>query len=197
MILKRQTDQQLTKMESHCKHPTCSCAPVSSVSQMLHEMDFDRGPWSAALYGDLSRLKYLLNKESFKVDSLDSSGYSSLHYAARAGHFEIVKYLHSAGADINLPTRAGHSTPLHRAACQGHIIIVQFLLDNGANVRIQDSDGCTVLHRCAERNFKEICLLLMSRNSELVNVFDSRQRLPKDCCTDLSLQTLLENSFGN
>ena len=146
-----------------------------------------------ALYGDLNRLNYLLNKESFKVDSLDSSGYTSLHYAARAGHFDIVKYLHSVGADINLPTRSGHSTPLHRAAYQGHITIVKFLLDKGAHVHIRDSDGCTVLHRCAERNHKEICQLLVAQNVELINAFDSRQRLPKDCCTDSELHTLLEN----
>jgi len=179
-------------MDSSCNNHNCPCTPFSSTSQTLDEMDFDRGPWSAALYGDLDRLNHLLNKESFKVDSLDSSGYSSLHYAARAGHFKIVKYLHSVGADINLPTRSGHSTPLHRAAYQGHTTIVQFLLDNGANVQIRDSDGCTVLHRCAERNHKDICQLLMARNPDLANIFDLRQRLPKNCCTDPYLQTLLK-----
>ena len=49
-----------------------------------------------ALEGDLHRLTHLLRKES--ADVLDSAGYSSLHYASRAGHLDIVKYLLSAGS---------------------------------------------------------------------------------------------------
>jgi len=90
-------------MDCSCNHP----AAVVSACQTLDEMEFDRGPWSAALYGDVDKLSHLLNKGTFTADSLDSSGYSALHYAARAGHIEIVRYLHSVGANINLPTRSG------------------------------------------------------------------------------------------
>ena len=51
-----------------------------------------------ALEGDLPRLTHLLKKGTVCADSLDSAGYSPLHYASRAGHVDIVKYLISAGA---------------------------------------------------------------------------------------------------
>ena len=55
-------------------------------------------PFIVALEGDLKRLTHLLKNGTVCADVLDSAGYSPLHYAARAGHVDIVKYLISAGA---------------------------------------------------------------------------------------------------
>ena len=125
-------------------------------------------------------MKRLLNK-NYEVDILDSSGYSALHYASRAGYLEIVQYLHGEKkANLNLVTKSGRSTPLHRAAQQGHTRIVTYLLDNGADVQITDADGCTALHRSAERGHLSTCQILIDRHPELVNIRDKRYRLPTD-----------------
>lgn len=143
-----------------------------------------------ALDGDVNRLSKLLSKTD--VDALDSSGYSSLHYASRAGHLEVVKLLVARGANVNLLTRNNRSSSLHRASQMGKIAVVTYLLQNGANSDLQDSDGCTALHRAAIANHTNICKLLISHNHLLLHIPDSRNRLPKDCCSDLTLQTLLD-----
>ena len=144
---------------------------------------------STALDGDLNRLSMLLQK--VKADAVDSSGYSSLHYASRAGHLEVVKYLVAHGANVNLPTRSNQSSPLHRACQQGHLLVVKFLLQKGADAGSQDSDGCTPLHRAALANHADICQLLISQKPQLAHVSDSRSRLPKDCCSSATLKQLL------
>lgn len=53
----------------------------------------------------------------------DNYDYTALHYAARAGDFEICKMLILEGqAEINAITKGG-ATPLHRAATMGIINI--------------------------------------------------------------------------
>lgn len=96
----------------------CDHNHSGGVSQTLDEMEFERGIWYAAQYGDIDRVRALLAAGT-PVDKLDSAGYTALHYAARNGHEEIVSELLRAGANINCATRAGHATPLHRAASAG------------------------------------------------------------------------------
>ncbi len=142
-----------------------------------------------ALDGDLNRLSKLLQK--MNADAVDTSGYSSLHYASRAGHLEVVKYLVAHGANVNFSTRSNQSSPLHRACQQGHLLVVKFLLQNGADAGLQDSDGCTPLHRAALANHTDVCQLLISHNPQLAHISDLRSRLPKDCCSSATLKQLL------
>lgn len=143
----------------------------------------------SALNGDLNRLSRLL--QNIKADALDTSGYSSLHYASRAGHLEVVKFLIARGADVNLPTRNNQSSPLHRASQQGHLLVVKFLLDRGADPGLRDNDGCTPLHRAALADHTDVCQLLISHNPRLAQVSDTRCRFPKDCCSSATLKKLL------
>jgi hypothetical protein len=58
----------------------------------------------------------------------------ALRWAARNGHFEIVKFLLENGANVN----AMEDYALCSAAENGHFEIVKFLLENGANVNVLD-----------------------------------------------------------
>ena len=53
-------------------------------------MEFERGIWGAAREGETDRLVSLLEK-GVEPSSRDSSGYTALHYAARAGHGDTVR----------------------------------------------------------------------------------------------------------
>ena len=142
----------------------------------------------SALEGDIHRLSKLLKK--INVDVVDSSGYSSLHYASRAGRLDIVKCLVENGANVNLLTRGNQSSPLHRASQQGHADVVEYLLKNGAIVTLKDSDGFTPLHRAVLGNHNRVCKLLVSYDPNLIHVRDSKGRLPKDCCSSPDLEKL-------
>ena len=59
----------------------------------------DAGIWRAAQLGNLARLQELIGKCG-KVNPADETGYTPLHYAARAGHLTIVSYLLNSNANV-------------------------------------------------------------------------------------------------
>ena len=63
----------LGTMTSHC----CEHHAASSVCQTLDEMEFERGLWSAALNGEMDRVKKLI-ADGRDPNGLDSSGYTAL-----------------------------------------------------------------------------------------------------------------------
>ena len=73
-------------------------------------------------------MRALLERDRGARDARDGAGYAALHYAARAGHAEVVALLLRAGADPNATTCAGGASPLHRAAYMGREECVGMLL---------------------------------------------------------------------
>ncbi|XP_045459007.1 ankyrin repeat domain-containing protein 39 isoform X3 [Melitaea cinxia] len=109
--------------KSGCNHSNCNItSPNESVRQTLSEMDWERGIWNAAFTGDKGRVQLLIDKAKNTkelVNSVDNSGYTALHYAARNGHEDICRILLQYGGLIDAPTRSAKSTPLHKAAVAG------------------------------------------------------------------------------
>ncbi|KAK4880760.1 hypothetical protein RN001_008906 [Aquatica leii] len=153
--------------------------PTSSVCQTIDELDFERGIWYAAQNDDLDRVQKLIAKGT-DVDSRDSAGYTSLHYAARNGCLQVCKLLLKNGANINAATKSGCATALHRACTAGQMPIVQLLLSNNVDGLIKDADGKTALHRAAESKHIEICKVISSAYPELKDMVDAKGKLPKD-----------------
>ncbi|XP_014391908.1 PREDICTED: ankyrin repeat domain-containing protein 39 isoform X1 [Myotis brandtii] len=103
------------------------------------------GIWSAALNGDLGRVKYLIQK-AVDPSQPDLAGYTALHYASRNGHYAVCQFLLESGAKCDAQTRGG-ATALHRASYCGHTEIARLLLSHGSNPRLVDDDGMTSLHK--------------------------------------------------
>ena len=109
----------------------CGCAGSTasqSTTQTLGELEWERGIWNAALNGETVRVSAMLGRDQSLCDARDGSGYTALHYAARAGHVEIVALLLRAGAAPNATTCSGGASPLHRAAYMGREGWVETLL---------------------------------------------------------------------
>ena len=68
------------------------------------------------------------------VNAPDSTGWTPLHFAARAGGVEAVQLLLDAGAQVNVPDNKG-VTPLHRAIVESKCVLplIQALLIAGAD----------------------------------------------------------------
>ncbi|XP_015835535.1 ankyrin repeat domain-containing protein 39 isoform X1 [Tribolium castaneum] len=181
-------------MRQYCRLNTmCECGEHSgpnSVSQSLDELEFERGLWSAAQYGDLDRALHLLNK-GFGVDQRDAAGYTPLHYAARNGHLDICKLLVAKGACLDAVTCQGKATPLHRAATVGKFEIVKFLVENKANCRLKDADGKTALHRAAANKHLKICQYLLEVEPSLRNEVDIHEKRPADYVQTTEFLSLL------
>ncbi|XP_067135860.1 ankyrin repeat domain-containing protein 39-like [Centruroides vittatus] len=140
--------------QSHQHTNHCCHSAYSSVHQTLEELDFEKGIWSAALYGDYDRVKEFIDKN--KDPSVrDSSGYTALHYAARNNQLQVCKLLLKSGANPNAQTPGG-ATPLHRAAFKGNYEIVQLLLQSDGDPTICDCDGKTPIDKAVENNHKNV-----------------------------------------
>jgi len=118
-----------------CNHASNS---MSSFSQNMDELDFERSICGAAASNDVTRVNKLLEKAaqdgkaSQVANYVDRSGYTALHYASRAGHTEVVAALLKHGASVNCTTRSTLATPLHRAAFCGHENVIQLLLNHNS-----------------------------------------------------------------
>ncbi|GAA5857263.1 hypothetical protein JCM8547_009404 [Rhodosporidiobolus lusitaniae] len=133
---------------------------------------------TAASNGDLERLKSLIagNKggdeagpSAFTLANKTSphTGLAPLHYAAQAGHVDVVQWLvEEAGAMPELEDAEGE-TPLHRAAHRGHLDVCRFLISRDVEVGAQDADGWTALHNASSRGWLDIARLLVSAGASV------------------------------
>jgi Fem-1 family protein b len=71
------------------------------------------------------------------------------------GHFEIVKALVSAGANVNGTTKA-KSTPLRAACFEGRLDIVEFLVSHGADVNVANKFNNTCLMISAYKGHRDV-----------------------------------------
>nr|XP_019955403.1 PREDICTED: ankyrin repeat domain-containing protein 16 [Paralichthys olivaceus] len=89
------------------------------------------------------------------------SGDTLLHYAARHGHLDTVRYLvEGAGADVEVSNN-DYKRPLHEAASMGHRACVDYLLREGAAVdSLKKADWTPLMMACTRRNLDVIQELL-------------------------------------
>ncbi|NP_001290577.1 ankyrin repeat domain-containing protein 39 [Esox lucius] len=175
----------------HCGTGSCSHqVSYPSAHQTLDEMDFERGIWSAAMDGDLERVKSLL-KKGVDPNIRASANYTALHYASRSGHESVCRLLLQSGACANLQTLGG-ATALHRSAYCGHLDVVQLLLHHGADPQICDDDGSSPLHKAAEQDHEEVCRLLLQYCPSLWGHPNNKSLVPYQLAPDGHLKELLK-----
>ncbi len=85
---------------------------------------------------------------------------TALHYAARYGHLQLVKYLVGLNKfDLETQSINGR-TPLVWACDGGHIEVVKFLLEKDAKIDVRDQDGISPLLRAAGKGQLEMVKVL-------------------------------------
>jgi hypothetical protein len=97
----------------------------------------------AIRFNNVDELKRLIEVEGVDVNAVITPIQDTLlHEAAFAGQKEMVEFLISKGANLNVKNRQGE-TPLHKAAQHGYIEILKLLLHAGANYLEKDRFGHT------------------------------------------------------
>ncbi len=82
-------------------------------------------------------------------------GFTPLLFAARQGHFDTVKALVDAGANIDLPEPDG-TTALVMAIINFHYDIASYLMDKGADVNSADIRGRSALYAAVDQKNLDI-----------------------------------------
>ncbi|XP_031333831.1 eye-specific diacylglycerol kinase [Photinus pyralis] len=129
----------------------------------------------AAKVGDLQLVKQLHN-EGFSLLTTDSAGQTVLHYAARYGHKDIVKYLLGYGPStlLNFQDNSLGQTPLHKAAAYKSRGICCMLVAAGAALDITDHRGLTPR-----------LLALQAEDHDLAAYFESQEHFLQMVSNDL------------
>lgn len=127
----------------------------------------------AARYGELTDLELMFGHERLRelidfpslVD--ESSGSSSLMFAAANGHIDCVEFLaNQVSVSINQKNNNGN-TALHWASLNGHSDCVQFLISRSADVTASNMFGKTPFDEAMARDHKDCCELLVKEEVRL------------------------------
>ncbi|MFH1079795.1 MAG: ankyrin repeat domain-containing protein [Pseudomonadota bacterium] len=130
----------------------------------------------AARDGDMAKVKTLVESDPACVRG---RGGTAISAAASGGHLEIVRYLLSKGADVNVheQMRGFESmTPLLGAATRGNTEVVRFLIENGADVNSLPGHA-SPLFMAAYEGRREVAELLIAKGAD-VNVVVQSQSIP-------------------
>ena len=117
-------------------------AAIKTASSSLNTLD--ESVQTAAINGDVEKLKVLLDKGNIHINASNYSGITALHYAAENNHLTAVQELLGHGASVDVPDINGR-TPLYYVSVQGHADIAKELVENGADPHFIDKNGTTPL----------------------------------------------------
>lgn len=104
-----------------------------------------------------------------------------LHVAAAHGSFKACRALLRHRANPKAVTASG-ATPMHLVAAQephgsDSARIIELLRENGGDVAAQDRDGCTPLHRAAEKVNPKACSALLALGADPTRA-NAKWRIP-------------------
>ncbi|CAL8100952.1 unnamed protein product [Orchesella dallaii] len=113
-----------------------------------------------AINGYLDMMRYLVEEENANLEKINLEGKTALHDAAQFSQLEIVEYLLSKGANVNVVKRADW-TPLMLACTKQNISVIQALVRSGADFNFINKDGWTCLHIAAREGNTDIISYLL------------------------------------
>ncbi|MCC2647165.1 MAG: ank1u9 [Rickettsiaceae bacterium] len=149
----------------------------------------------AAEGGNPDIAKNVIVNFELNVNSLDSKGFTPLHYAARFNKTEMVKLLLNEGANSTQGNK-NFFTPIHEAAKLGYTEIMNILLeehDMRQLKKVVDIYSCSPLHYAASHLQLDAVKILLGSNNPHIN-FDPKN---KDTNEKDVLDYLLSKNYYN
>lgn len=136
------------------------------IAQLISSKKSNLDIFEATAIGDLKCLKKHLDQQSNLLNDYSMDGFTPLGLAAFFGQLELVEFLISLGANLNLASNNDFKvTPLHSAAAKKQYDIAQLLIKNGADVNAQQISGVTALHSAAHNGDVPLVNLLLKNGA--------------------------------
>ena len=130
----------------------------------------------AASKGRLEIVKFLIESKEFNKKAKSKALMSSA-VDGDGQQLEVLKFLVSAGADVNFSTSYYGETVLHEAAQFGSLEMVRHLVLSGASVDERNRYYDTPLHIAASKGKLKIVKFLISKDAN-INAKDKKDRTP-------------------
>uniref|UniRef100_A0A914P5I0 SH3 domain-containing protein n=1 Tax=Panagrolaimus davidi TaxID=227884 RepID=A0A914P5I0_9BILA len=139
-------------------------------------------PFVLFLDGALEGQLDTVQENASKIDDVskpNDEGITALHNAICACHYDIVKFLVDAGADVNALDSDGWS-PLHCAASCNNLPMLKLLIQNGASIYATTlSDSETPIRKCEEKESGyEQCINYLSMCDAWTGIINDRKVYP-------------------
>ena len=121
----------------------------------------------AAEAGHVSVVKAIFHDFGLPLTATSSAGETATHFAARAGHRELIEELQAIGCQhLEIGDKQGR-TPVYIAALNGHLDVVKFLQSCGCNLESVKNDGRTPVYVAAHNGHLEVVKFLQSSGCNL------------------------------
>ncbi|KAJ8674380.1 hypothetical protein QAD02_005642 [Eretmocerus hayati] len=129
--------------------------------------DHDRLPLHVAImYGRLASVQILMPYYKHDINACLFENGSLLHLASEVGFLEIVKYLVSLGADINVEDSLDLK-PIHHAAQKAHKDVVEYFVNQGMGINVCNSMNQTLLFYAKDKNHQELVEYLLANGIDI------------------------------
>ena len=149
-----------------------SQAREAAIVQLLIEhgadVDAKKNGWTAMLLAAkrecLAVVKSLVQSGA-DVNAEDHHGRRALHWAAGAGHRDMVWFLVENKADLNAVDRLGKTALM--SAIENTQSVAFLLLDIGSDVNVRARDGSTALHLAAFKREAAVAAMLLRKGASI------------------------------
>ena len=164
-------------------------------SLIIKPRDYEPDIFKACKKGNLSSVRYLIERSKVQKNIKNKNGNQLIHNAAFYGHLDIVKYLiEEQDIDINCKGNNEYA-PLHCAAVSGRLDVLEYLISKGADLNSRDHNGNTPLHSATlMKNLKnqyEIVESLVKHGADKYLTNNEDQK-PRDYASNTKIQYLLK-----
>ena len=158
----KQKEKEIEKLKEKIKEEKAhsNFSPIS-----MRPEDFDKDIFHACMKGDISSLRWLIEKQHVNPTIQNTYKDTPIHIAAQYGHLIIVKYLDECKhVDLNIKGWF-EKTPLHYACENGYIEIAKYLVSKGAYINVKCGGGYTPLHFAAMTGNLDLISYLISNGA--------------------------------
>ncbi|KAK4781261.1 hypothetical protein SAY87_017367 [Trapa incisa] len=148
-----------------------------SVESQVDSASLKNDVYTAAAYGQMEKMRRLVESEGASISEPDGLGYYALQWAALNNKTVVAQYIIERGGDVNATDHIGQ-TALHWTAVRGSVQAAELLLREGARVNAADIHGYLPTHVAAQYGQTALLYHLVSKWNAEPDVPDNDGRTP-------------------